>query len=152
MSVRKSKICRREFLRVVGAGALISASQAIGRDKSGSPGVAVRLERQSTGSEIWQVTTEQFRQSNIYCELPYCSGDCRHFIYERYDPNLSGKNKTELMVVELGTWKQRRLDVAWRLTGSAITGNGTFYYLKQTGEDVLGLMRADLSKGTMEEI
>ena len=152
MSDRKSKICRREFLRVVGAGALICSRRAIGRDTSDPADAAIYLEHQPTGSEIWQVTKERFRQSNIYCELPYCSGDCRHFIYERYDPKLSGKNKTELMVVELGTWKQRRLDLAWRLTGSAITGDGTFYYLKQTGEEMLSLMRADLSKGTPEEV
>ncbi|MHC4226334.1 MAG: hypothetical protein ACYSW0_02785, partial [Planctomycetota bacterium] len=99
-----------------------------------------------------QVTTEQFRQSNIYCELPYCSGDSRYFVYERYNPKLSGENKTELMVVEISTWKQHRLDMAWRLTGSAITNNGTFYYLKRSGAETLSLMRADLSDGTPEEV
>ena len=160
MSSQKEKMSRREFLRrsgqvasgLVSAGIPASTGRAVGQASPASVGVAIRLERQSTGSEIWQVTTEQFRQSNIYCELPYCSGDCRHFIYERYDPKLSGKNKTELMVVELGTWKQRRLDVAWRLTGSAITNDGTFYYLKQTGEETLSLMRVDLSDGTPEEV
>jgi hypothetical protein len=112
----------------------------------------VYLEQQPTGSEIWQVTTEQFRQSNIYCELPYCSGDSRYFVYERYNPKLSSENKTELMVVEISTWKQHRLDTAWRLTGSAITNNGTFYYLKRTGAETLSLMRADLSNGAPEEV
>ncbi|TKJ36411.1 MAG: hypothetical protein CEE38_11375 [Planctomycetes bacterium B3_Pla] len=152
MSSRNKRISRRDFLKIVGAGTLISTECAFGRNTPSPATAAVYLERQPTGSEIWQVTTEQFRQSNIYCELPYCSGDSRYFIYERYNPKLSGGNKTELMVVEIGTWKQHRLDTAWRLTGSAITNDGTFYYLKRTGEETLSLMRADLSNGTPEEV
>jgi outer membrane protein assembly factor BamB len=124
---------------LVSAGAPASTGCAIGQERPASERArdasadgAIYIERQSTGSEIWQVTTEEFRQSNIYCELPYCSGDSRHFIYERYNSKLSGKNKTELMVVELGTWKQHRLDVASGITGSAISDDGVFYYLKRT--------------------
>ncbi|MHC4497150.1 MAG: hypothetical protein ACYSYM_15150 [Planctomycetota bacterium] len=152
MSSRSKNISRRDFLKVVGAGTLISAEHAFGRNTPSPATAAVYLEQQPTGSEIWQVTTEQFRQSNIYCELPYCSGDSRYFVYEKYDPKISGKNKTELMVVEIGTWKQHRSDTAWRLTGSAITNDGTFYYLKRTGEEVLSLMRTDLSDGTPEKV
>ena len=47
----------------------------------------------------------QFQQSNIYCDIPYCSGDSRYFVYERKNPRLKGRNKTELMVVEIGSWK-----------------------------------------------
>ncbi len=167
MSSKRKKICRREFLRrggqvasgLVGAGALASTGCAIGQERPASERAgdasadsAIFLGRQSTGSEIWQVTTEEFRQSNIYCEIPYCSGDSRHFVYERYNSKLSGKNKTELMVVEFGTWKQHRLDVASGITGSAISDDGVFYYLKRTDGETLDLMRADISNGTPEKI
>lgn len=113
---------------------------------------AVRLERQPTGSEIWQVTTEQFQQSNIYCEIPYCSGDSRYFVYERKNPRLKGRNKTELMVVEIGTWEQHLLDVAIGVSGSAISHNGVFHYLKHTADHALSLMRADLSEGKPQRV
>lgn len=87
---------------------------------------AVRLERQTTGSEIWQITTERFQQSNIYCESPCCSGDSKYFIYERKNPRLKGRNKTELSVVEIGTGKQHLLDAAIGISGSAISRNGVF--------------------------
>jgi len=167
MSSKRKKISRREFLRrsgqvvsgLVSAGALASTGCAIGQErpvleraKDASANGAICLGRQSTGSDIWQVTTEEFRQSNIYCEIPYCSGDSRHFIYERYNPERTDKNKTELMAVELGTWKQHRLDAAYGITGSAISDDGVFYYLKRTDGETLDLMRADLPNGTPEKI
>ncbi|UCC97530.1 MAG: hypothetical protein JSW66_17010 [Phycisphaerales bacterium] len=113
---------------------------------------AIRLEQQTTGSEIWQVTTEQLKQSNIYCEIPYCSRDSKYFVYERRKPAPSGINRTELMVVEIGSWKQHLLDVAAGISGSAISHDGVFYYLKQTSEHTLDLMRTDLSEGKPESI
>ena len=163
----RRRISRREFLRhsgqvasgLVGAGTLVSCKYAVGQDQppsdraGRSSGVgAIRVERQATGSEIWQVTTEKFRQSNIYSEVPYCSADSRHFVYERRDPRQAGYNKTELMVAELGTWKQRRLDVAMGMGGTAISPDGVFYYLKKADRETLSLMRADLSKAAPEKI
>ncbi|MHC4168263.1 MAG: TolB-like translocation protein [Planctomycetota bacterium] len=137
-------ISRRRFLQLTGTVACgFVAAPAAG---------ALHPERQPNSSEIWQVTTAQFRQSNIYCELPYCSGDGRYFIYERHNPGLSGRNRTELMLVELGTWKQHRLEVASGLTGCAISTDGVFYYLKCSDNGRLDLMRADLSDGKPEKI
>ncbi len=167
MSRKIKDVSRRDFMRISGqlcAGLAVtnvsgSAISATGKEQpaSNSSGRvsahgAICLERQSTGSEIWQVTTKEFRQSNIYCEIPYCSGDGRFFVYERHNPKLSGRNKIELMVVELGTWKQYRLDVTIGTAGSAISHDGLFYYLKQTRSKTLDLMRANLSKGTREKI
>jgi len=156
MSDKEKRISRREFLRVSGrmvsALAVACTGCATGRRAATSVSSAIRLERQSTGSEIWQITTEQFSQSNIYCELPYCSADGRHFVYERHNPNLPGNNKTELMVAELGTWKQTRLDVASGLTGCAISTDGIFYYLKRSEGETLDLMRADLSAAAPERV
>jgi len=156
MSDKNERISRREFLRVSGrmASALAVACTgcAIGQKNSALPSHAVHLERQLTGSEIWQITTGQFKQSNIYCELPYCSADGRYFLYERHNPTLPGRNKTELMLVELGTWKQHRLDVASGLTGCAISTDGIFYYVKRTEGGTLDLMRADLSGTAPEKI
>jgi len=167
MPGKRKKISRREFLRrsgqvvsgLVGAGAPASTRCVIGQERPASERAghasadgAICLERQSTGSEIWQVTTEEFRQSNIYCELPYCSGDSRHFVYERHNPERLDKNKTELMIVEIGTWKQYQLDAAYGITGSAISDDGVFYYLKRTDGETLDLMRADLPNGTPEKI
>lgn len=120
--------------------------------KGNSPSAAVRLERQPTGSEIWQVTTERFQQSNIYCEISYCSADSKYFVYERKHPRLKGRNRTELVAVEIGTWKQHLLDVATGISGSAISHHGVFYYLKQTADRVLDLMRVDLSEGKPQSI
>jgi hypothetical protein len=153
MSSGRKNISRREFLRLTGkvTSGFVAASASLATGQRGSA-LAIRLERQSTGSEIWQVTTEQYKQSNIYCELAYCSADSRYFIYERHNPELTGKNKTELMTVELGTWKQTRLDVTSGLTGCAISTDGIFYYLKRTTDGTLDLMRADFSGGSPEKI
>ena len=109
------------------------------------------VERQSTGSQIWQVTTEPYRQSNIYCEVPYCSRHSRYFVYVRSNPKLKG-NRSEVMAVELGTWKQERLDTGTGIGGAAISPAGVFHYLKRTGRGDLDLMRVDLEEGTPERI
>lgn len=123
-----------------------------GKAKQPERGCALRIERQPTGAEIWQVTTEEYKQSNIYCEVPYCSVDSRYFVYERRNPKLTGKNKVEFMAVELGTWKQHRVDSTIGLAGSAIMLDGTFYYLKRVGKEKFDLMRVDLAKGSPEKV
>ncbi len=158
---RDLPVSRRTAIRRTAAGAagLVGASRIgfgqegakVGKAKRSAAGGAVRLERQATGSEIWQVTTERLNQSNIYCEVPYCSRDSRYFVYARTNPKLRG-NRTELMVVELGTWKQHRLDTAIGIGGSAISPGGVFYYLKQAAGGATDLVRADLAKGTPEKV
>jgi len=112
------------------------------------PGAVIA--REPNGAEVHQVTTERLAQSNIYCEIPYCSGDSRYFVYQRTNADLTG-DRTEFMVVELGTWKQQRLDVAASRSGCAITPDGIFYYLKHVGKD-LALMRADLAQGSPKQV
>ena len=109
------------------------------------------VEKLPGGAEIWQVTTEELDQSNIYCEVPYCSRDSRYFVYQRRNPKLSG-NRYEFMVVELGTWKQHRLDVSIGLSGCAMRPDGVFYYLKRSGTKDLDLMKADLCEGKPEKV
>lgn len=138
-----SRITRRKALRRIAGAATISL--AGGRSARAAP-----VERQATGAEIWQVTTEEFSQSNIYCEVSYCSKDSRYFVYSRKNPKLTG-NRHEFMVVELGTWKQHRLDVSMGISGCAIRPDGVFYYLKRNGR-ALDLMRADLSDGKPEKV
>jgi hypothetical protein len=112
----------------------------------------VGLGQQRHGAEIWQVTTEQLAQSNIYCEVPYCSADSRYFVYQRRNPTeRPSGNRTEMMVVELGTWTQHRLDVAAGISGCAISPGGVLYYLKQLGGET-DLIRTDLSRGTPEPV
>ena len=167
MSSKRKNFSRRDFMRIGGkaaAGLAVanvpsSGICAMGQEQAASNQKrrvsahgAICLEQQSTGSEIWQVTSKEFSQSNIYCEIPYCSGDGRFFVYERSNPKLTGRNKTELMVVELGTWKKYRLDVTIGMAGSAISHDGLFYYLKQTEGGTLDLMRANLSKGQRDKI
>lgn len=150
---RGHKITRRTAIRrlATGAAGIVGiATAARGRQPS-SAGGAVRLERQATGSEVWQVTTDKFYHSNIYCEVPYCSKDSRYFVYVRKNPELS-VNRYEFMVVELGTWKQHRLDVSIGASGCAIRPDGVFYYLKKSADGALDLMRADLSEGKPEKI
>jgi len=157
MYSKRKKVSRRDFLRISGQAACglgianvsVSKIYAAGQDTKRG---AIYLGQESTGSEIWQITSKEFRQSNIYCEIPYCSGDGRFFVYERHNPKLSGRNKIELMVVELGTWKRYRLDSTVGMGGSAISHDGLFYYLKRTEGKTLDLMRADLSKGKREKI
>ncbi len=145
-------ITRRTALgRMAAAATAGGAAAAMGRAQAAVSGGAIHVERQPTGAEIWQVTTEEFSQSNIYCEVPYCSSDSRYFVYQRSNPKLSG-NQTELMVVELGTWKQHRLDTAQGLTGSAISHDGLFYYLKASDHDQVDLLRADLATGKIERV
>ena len=133
----------------------ISRRTALGRMVGGVAGVAALAEvgfgRQQSDVDIQRVTTEEFSQSNIYCEVPYCSRDSRYFVYQRHNPKLTG-NRTEFMVVELGTWKQHRLDTAVSLLGSTISHDGVLFYLKRTGSGELDLMRADLCEGTPKQV
>ena len=156
---RKShRITRRAALKGLAAGA--AAATALGRWAGGqtSPGTSIPpssaglsrpdgnlVEQLPNGAEVWQVTTTPAEQSNIYCEIAYCSRDCRYFLYERMNPQLAG-DQMELIAVELGTWKQFPLDVARTTLGSAISHDGIFYYLKRS-EKTLDLMRADLATG-----
>jgi len=135
------------------AGAVVAGSARAGanRGKRQAAKGAVRVGREPSGSEIWQVTSEKFDQSNIYCEVPYCSGDSRCFVYARRNPKLTG-DRTELMVVELGTWKQDLLDTATGIGGIAITPGGVLYYHKRAAGDAVDLMRADLSTGKPEKV
>ncbi len=144
---KEKKISRRELLRrssraassLIGAGAVFSLPFARGKDAT-------------TQTEIRQVTTEEFSQSNIYCEVPYCSGDSRFFVYQRRNPKLTGNNKTELMAVELGTWKQHRMDVIRSITGLTVSPEGIFYYLKESGKKGLDLIRADVAQGIPQKV
>jgi len=135
-------------LGTVGTAAIRGATAA---PQSATDG-AIRVEEQATGAEIWQVTTEQFEHTSIYCEVSYCSKDSRYFVYQRTNPKLRGDNTTEFLVVELGTWKQHRLDVAVGVEGCAMSLGGVFYYLKQDGLKRRRLMRADLSEGVPQEV
>lgn len=137
MARRFCGLTRRRFLRWV-TGTLAAGAPLVLRAAEG-------------GFPARQVTTEEYDQSNIYCETPYCSRDSRWFVYARTNPALR-INRTELMAVELGTWKQERLDTAHGLGGLAISSQGVLYYLKSTGQGELELVRADLGKGTPEVV
>jgi len=158
----RTRISRRKALKHLAsaaAGTLVSTRFVTGQTRPAAtqavPAAAAQPvlgERLSTGTEIWRVTTEERPQSNIYCELPYCSADSQYFVYERKNRKQNKDNPTEFMVVELGTWKQHLLDVGWNMTGCAITREGIFYYLKRTSRREVDLMRADLSKGQPQVI
>jgi len=151
---RNRPITRRAALgRVAASSAALLGAATIGRaQQPAAAGGAIRVEQQPTGAEIWQVTTEELPQSNIYCEVPYCSRDSRYFVYQRRNPELSGGNRYEFMAVELGTWKQHRLDVSTGISGSAISHDGKFYYTKQAGDGATDLIRAELADGTTEKV
>ena len=117
--------------------------------KNGSKGLFI--EKQSTGVEIWQITTEEVPQSNIYCEVPYCSEDSHHFVYERR----TGKdplNPTEFVLVEMATWEQRALARSESLSGSAITPDGRLYYVYREDPDTRVLFRVKLPDGSPEAV
>jgi hypothetical protein len=130
--------------------AAASVPAVIGRGAR-TAGGAIHVETQPGGSDIWQVTTDEVSHSNIYCEVPYCSADSRYFVYQRRNTD-STTNPTELMVVELGTWKQHRLDTTVGIGGTAISHDGLFYYLKETPQGHQDLMRADLATGESEPV
>ncbi len=111
---------------------------------------AIVVEQLPSGVEIWQVTTDRVPHSNIYCEVPYCSKDGRRFVYQRRNVR-SEPNRTELVTVELETWKQEVLDTALNLSGCAITPDGYFYYQKRQ-DDKLLIMRADVATGSKEAV
>ena len=158
-SQRQRAMTRREALgrMAFGAATAVAVTRAGAEDRPPSGGhrkglgAGVFVERQATGSEIRQVTTEEFSQSNIYCEVPYCDAAGRCFVYQRRNPKLTG-NRTELMVVELGTWKQHRLDVAYSITGLAISPGGVLYYLKRAKGNAFDLLRADPAVGRPEKV
>jgi len=154
----------RPVTRRVALGRLTAAGAALAlpcRGTCGEPGPGAspvagapvaagggRVEQLANGVEIWQVTSEARDQSNIYCEVPFCSRDSRWFVYYRSGA-AQKENPLELMVVELGTWKQHLLDVTRSVGGMAITHDGVLYYVKRS-ERTLDLMRADLASGAKQ--
>ncbi len=142
----KQQVSRRTILKGMAAGAAGWIGQARFLHAAEPAAGGRFVEKQDSGVEIWQVTTEEFDQSNIYGEVPYCSRDSRYFVYARRNPALQ-TNRTEFMVVELGTWKQERLDTGSSISGSAISHQGQFYYLKRSDDGATDLMRADLTDG-----
>jgi len=56
------------------------------------------------------------------------------------------------MVVELGSFKQHRLDASIGRRGCAITHDGLFYYLKRVDDQTCDLMKADLTAGTPKAV
>ena len=168
-SEASSPITRRALLKNLAAGATaaagVGAHTAIGRAAEkqatrshprATPSGARRIERQPTGSEIWQVET-QLRYSHtyasIYGERSWCSADSRFFVYLRRNEYLWGRNDTELMVVEFGTWRRYRLDISTGRPGMAVSHAGVLYYLKHfAADDAVYLMRADLAIGKPEKL
>ncbi|MHC4404867.1 MAG: hypothetical protein ACYTG0_34905 [Planctomycetota bacterium] len=145
-------VTRRAALgQMLAASTGVAAAASIGLAQKANGKAGVLVEREPAGTEIWQVTTERVSQSNIYCEVPYCSSDSKHFVYQRSNPKAT-ENRTELMVVELGTWEQHRLDTTIGLGGSAISHDGLFYYLKRTDDGATDLLRADLADGSIEKV
>jgi len=152
------QVNRRQALQQLAAGAVGAAgacSAALGQGeqpaaagKGGKTG-GVFVERQGNGAEIWQVTTEERPHSNIYCEVPYCSEDSRHLVYERRGEDRD--NRTDFVAVELGTWQERVLDSSLGMAGCAITPDGMFYYLERSGE-TQQLRRAKLPDGKPEPV
>jgi len=145
MDTRKYSVTRRAALGRIAAG--LAASFPVARKaraEDGNPQGLPPVDLKAP--EVRQVTTEESAHSNIYCEIPYASRDSRYFLYARQNPKLS-RNLTELMVVELGTWKQHLLDVSTGIGASAISHDGAFYYLKESGEKDLDLLRADIGEG-----
>ncbi len=143
---------------VVGASRLgTGAAQAIAAPiRPATPSGAIRIERQPTGAEIWQIEP-QLRYSHtyasIYGERSWCSGDSRWFVYLRKNEYLWGNNSIEYMVVELGSWKRRRLDISTGREGVAISHGGVFYYLKHfAADDTVYLMRTGLADPKPEKL
>lgn len=149
---RRHAIGRRDLLKgmIAGAAGVWGGAGMSFAEEAGTGAGPIRLERQETGAEVFQVTYERFSQSNIYCELPYCSRDSRWLVYERRTRRVP-ENPIEFVRVEVGTWKQEVLDVSPGMSGSAITVDGIFYYLKKVGEESV-LMRADLADGKPEQV
>ena len=163
----KRSITRRTAVKsmitaVAGAAVTSSAKaaddgrQTASRAKLAKPSGAKRIELQPTGSEIWQIET-QLRYSHtyasIYGERSWCSADSRYFVYLRQNEYLWSRNNHEYMLVELGTWRRRRLDVSTGRRGVAISHSGVFYYLKHfADDDTVYLMRANLDDPRPEKL
>jgi len=107
------------------------------------------VEKLPSGVEVWQVTTEEMPQSNIYCEVPYTSADGTRFVYWRRNANLQGANRLEFIVVEFESWTHEKLDEARTISGCAITPDGHFYYIRR-GKEPQELWRANLTSGKRE--
>ncbi len=109
--------------------------------------MSIQLPQQDTGSTVYQVTEDSLQKSNIYCETPYCSGDSRYFVFAQTNPR-HDTNRTEYVICELGTWE---MCVGGRgIGGPAITREGMFYFLRDTGAGVRELIRLNLSTGSSE--
>ncbi|MBN1346776.1 MAG: hypothetical protein JXQ73_29060 [Phycisphaerae bacterium] len=151
---RRDHITRRTALRRIGAASAAGAGLTIlSRPRSARAATRAKWNAPK-GVEVWQLTDKSYSQANIYCEHSYCSADSRRFVYERRnEAKKDGPNPAEYVVMELGTWKQERLDEGLARTGVAISRDGVFYYLKRFAPgDGLWLMRANLSDGKPRKV
>ncbi|MBN2562093.1 MAG: hypothetical protein JXQ75_14300 [Phycisphaerae bacterium] len=160
------KVTRRTAIQGIlagTAGLAASVRRAVGQTQPQrpltspmQPSGAKLIETQPTGSQIWQIETQlkmSHTYASIYGERSWCSGDSRYFVYLRQNEYLWSRNDHEYMLVELGTWKRRRLDISTGRRGVAISHSGVFYYLKHFAEDdTVYLMRADLGRGEPEKL
>jgi hypothetical protein len=109
--------------------------------------MAIKIAQQDTGSTVYQVTEDSLSKSNIYCEIPYCSVDSRHFVFSRSNPE-NDRNRAEYVVCELGTWE---MHVGGRGRGGvAITHKGIFYFLRHAGGGSMELVKLNLATGESE--
>jgi hypothetical protein len=150
--------------KAAGKGRAISRRRAMGRLAGWAAGAMLgscavpRPVRAWAEPQPIQVSKEDLGNSNIYCEVPYCSSDSRYFVYARRNPRRSSDspkeraNGTELVAVELGSWKQERLDVAAGLGGLAVSPKGIFYYLQRTGTGELQVLRVDIGRGQPQPV
>lgn len=114
--------------------------------------MSVKSFQQDTGSTIYQVTDDELPKSNIYCEVPYCSSDSRYFVFSQTTTKY-GKNVSEYVVCELGTWKTHVVGHGIEgIAGVAITHKGIFYYLRYGDGKLVELVKLELSSGKSEVV
>ncbi len=74
---------------VIGLPTVVGAKEPVPmRAESSATVPGAVIAREPNGTEIHQVTTEPLAHSSIYCEIPYCSRDSRHFVYQQTNPRL----------------------------------------------------------------
>jgi WD40 repeat protein len=111
--------------------------------------VAIKLDSNEMGAEVYQVTEGNEKVTNIYPEFTFCSADGRFFVFLRYDDK-DELNPAECVICEFETWKMR---VAARSCGSvAVTRDGFFYSLKYLENGDAEIISFDIGTGEITKV
>jgi len=105
------------------------------------------------GVTVYQVTSDEQRKDNIYCERSYCTPDSRYFVFQRYlgpGGDYDWKYHAEFIACEFGTWKTHSLGTG--ISHPDVSQQGSLYHVRSTDNGEHELVRVEIATGHSQVI